>query len=653
MKRNILLFSLCLVFALSQISFAYSSDWQEVTQAELSMTKGKVDPNADAEVIFWEVRVNDSSQDIREDHYVRVKIFTERGREKYSKVDLPYVKKRMKIDDIMARVIKKDGSIVEISKDDIFEKEISKSDGFKIKAKSFAVPNIEPGVILEYKYRETVRNSGVGAMPLYFQHDVPIQRIKYYVKPYSGRYGMRYLVFNNQEKFVKDKKGFFSASMENVPALKDEPFMPPEEQVRAWMLIYYDFARAKTPNDYWADYAARRKNWHKSLKPSKDVKAILPQIISDSKTADEKLSKIFRFCKNEIKNINYDVSLSREEREDIAEDVNSARDALKEKRGSSIDINRLFGALAAAAGYEVRFAFSGNRNKFFFSPRYPHSRFVHRSFIAVKADGDWKFFDPGSRFTPEGMIPWHDEAVDAMLLGKKDFVWVRPKIAGPEKSLKKRTGKFKLLPDGTLEGAVKIQYTGHVASYHKILNFDESANKQEERLKSRVKRTMSTAELSDITVKNADDPEKPFIYEYKMRVPNYATKTGKRLFLQPGVFEFGSKPVFSTATRKHQIYFKYPWSEQDEITIELPKDFSLDNADAPERLADRSNIGVLDINILHDKSTNTLIYKRKFHFGGNGMILFPAAAYPSIKTLFDAFNKADTHMLSLKKVVAQ
>ena len=136
-----------------------------------------------------------------------------------------------------------------------------------------------------------------------------------------------------------------------------------------------------------------------------------------------------------------------------------------------------------------------------------------------------------------------------------------------------------------------------------------------------------------------------------MRVPNYAQKTGKRLFLQPGFFEYGSSPAFSSATRTHDIFFPYPWSESDEIEIELPKGFALDNADSPGTVSERNKIGALDVKIALDASKNAILYKRDFHFGGNGKILFPASAYQPLKSLFDQFHKADTHTTSLKQGV--
>jgi len=166
-------------------AYAGNEEWRPVTPEELALKAPLVDPDADAEAIFWEVRIDDSSsEDLSMRHYVRVKIFTDRGREKYGKFDIPFTK-AMKIKDIAVRVIKPDGSAVEISKDDIFEREIIKTNGLKVKAKSFAVPNLEPGVIVEYRYREVISDAGAAGMRLKFQRDIPVQNLSCYYKPYN------------------------------------------------------------------------------------------------------------------------------------------------------------------------------------------------------------------------------------------------------------------------------------------------------------------------------------------------------------------------------------------------------------------------------------------------------------------------------------
>jgi hypothetical protein len=97
------------------------------------------------------------------------------------------------------------------------------------------------------------------------------------------------------------------------------------------------------------------------------------------------------------------------------------------------------------------------------------------------------------------------------------------------------------------------------------------------------------------------------------------------------------------------MYFHYPWSENDDIEIEWPSNYALDNADVPAKVADPSEIGALEVAIGADASLNYMHYRRNFHFGGGGNMFFKSTVYAPMKNLFDAFNKADTHTITLKQ----
>lgn len=648
-KRFIMLSIISLFAVCSLTVVAQDKEWRQVTPAELQMKTSKVEPDADAEVLFWEVRVDDGSTvDLIMKHYVRVKIFNERGREKYSKVDIPFVK-GTKVKNIMARVIKSDGSIVELAKTDVFDREIAKTDKIKVKAKSFAVPSIEPGVIVEYRYQEVIPRTSANNMRMEFQKDVPVETISYYFKPADNA---RYLTFNmNDNKFIKDKNGFYRATMENLPAIKSEPRMPPEDEVRSWLLLYYTDYLKEDASDFWSragGYLVRNFEIKDTLKPGKELKTAATEITVGADSPDDKMAKLYQFCKTRIKNITFDTTLTDEQKEEIKPNK-STGDTYKKLQGTSVDINELFASLATAAGFEARLAFGGDRSQKFFNPSQAHVSFIHFTGIAVKINGQWKYYDPGSLFVPYGMMSWTEENTSALLLGYKDYITTKTPMSEAKKSMAKRTGRFKLLEDGTLEGTVKIEYEGHFANSYKTDNYSQSANQREENLKNEIKKQMSTAEISDISIENVSDPEKPFIYQFKVKVPNYAQKTGKRLFLQPGFFEYGKEPEFSTTTRKYDVYFSYPWAEDDDLEIELPKNFSLDSADQPGAIADPQKISSLDIDIKYDKATNILAYHRKFYFGGGENILFPNQAYQALKKIFDEFHKADSHTITLKQ----
>ena len=111
------LFSILAVLLLISTCFNWSmvraggEEWRTLDPAELALKAAKVEPNADAEAIFWDIEIDDGGySDLVLSHYVRIKIFNERGREKHSKMDIPYVN-GVKIKDIAARTIKADGSI--------------------------------------------------------------------------------------------------------------------------------------------------------------------------------------------------------------------------------------------------------------------------------------------------------------------------------------------------------------------------------------------------------------------------------------------------------------------------------------------------------------------------------------------------------------
>ena len=643
------LFVLCLI-ALAA-SPALAGDWKPVDPAELALKAPAVEKDADAEAIFWEVRVDDSDPyELSLRNYIRIKVFNERGRESQSKVDLPYLGFNQ-IKDIAARVIKPDGTIVELKKEDVFERTIVKLSGVKVKAKSFALPGVEPGSIIEYRWREVHPGGSANKLRLQFQRDIPIQTITYFLKPFAG---MHYRSFNlGEARFVKDKDNFYKLSMTDVPAFREESKMPPEDVVRSWVFLYYSDAEKIDAEKYWKELGKKFYELSKDdMKAGDDVKTAVAGIIGNATTPEEKLQRIYDFCRTKIKNASDDASgMTQEERSKFKENKSPA-DTLKRGMGTGSNIDMLFAALAKAAGFDARLALSGNRDDTFFNRTLDNASFLGSSFIAVRVGESWQFFSPAEMYTPFGMLGWREEGQDALITDSKEPLWVKTALTAAEKSREKRTGKFRLLEDGTLEGDVRIEYTGHLAFEQKEYNDDDSASQREQTLRDKIKAQLSTAELSNIQIENITDPVKPFVYAFHVRVPGYAQRTGKRLFLQPAFFQHGIGPIFTTSNRTHAIYFHYPWSEEDEVSIELPAGFTLDSPDAPASFGSK-DLSQYEVKMQTTKDQRTLIYKRKFFFGGGGnaleSLLYEAKSYSQLKRYFDTLHQQDNHTITLKQ----
>src|SRR5712691_1749992 len=122
----------CFVLGTSFTVRAGGDDWRPLNPGDLNLKSPVVEKDADAEAVFWEVRIDDSQpEELSLRNYIRIKVFTERGKESQSKVDLPYLGSH-RIKDIAARVIKAEGTILELKKDDIFDRTIVKANGVKV-----------------------------------------------------------------------------------------------------------------------------------------------------------------------------------------------------------------------------------------------------------------------------------------------------------------------------------------------------------------------------------------------------------------------------------------------------------------------------------------------------------------------------------------
>jgi hypothetical protein len=422
--------------------------------------------------------------------------------------------------------------------------------------------------------------------------------------------------------------------------------MPPEDQVRPWILIYYSEDKKVTPEKYWIEFGKKLYNDTKpQLKVNDDVRRAAESAIEDAKDPEEKLARLIRYCRTQIKNLRDDDVT--EQQRAKAKQNRSPGETLKHGAGTGLELNMLFAAMASAAGFEARYARLSDRSDTFFNRGFPDSYFLRTYDVAVKVNDTWRFYDVTTNFLPAGMLRWQEEGVTALVSDPKNPVFVDTVLSPPDKSRRMRNAKLELKEDGSIEGDVTLAYTGHAASDRRQEAARESATQREEDLKDMVKRQYSTAEISAVKIENLQDAEKPATYSYHVKIPGFAQRTGRRLFLQPSYFHVGYPAMFPTSERKHGIYYQYPWREDDTVEIQLPAGFEFDNADAPAPL-EFGKPGRYDVSLAVTPAKQ-LVYRRTFVFGREGAIMYPVAAYPNLKAVMDTIHQRDNHTITLKQ----
>ena len=165
---------------------------------------------------------------------------------------------------------------------------------------------------------------------------------------------------------------------------------------------------------------------------------------------------------------------------------------------------------------------TGDRSDNFFTPeKYPFGIFIEPKAVAVIVDNKWKFCKPGTPYLPYGGLPWYEEQISSMMLASNGgYVWHTIPASPPDASPVKRTGRFKLLRDGNLEGSVTIAYEGHPAAWRRAEGYLSSPGQRETKVIEEATQNLKTAEIRSVAIENFDDPQKPLVYSYAVGFPD-------------------------------------------------------------------------------------------------------------------------------------
>lgn len=644
----------CVVLGLLSRCVA-SADWRPVDPADLALKKSRVDPNADAEALFREVHISNVQRGVSYpenivSEYVRLKIFTDRGKES-GNVQIPFFGKTRTYD-VQGRTIHPDGSIVELGRDAIFSKVLQKK-GYQTKVVTFTMPAVETGSIIEYRFSQNEGDFTSRYQPLEVQSQFPVDELTFYLKPLTNIYvhypAMRYLPFRcNPERLSPTHDGFEVMRLKNVPAYHEEPYSPPLYGSRQWILVYYEDNSKTGKDQYWTALGRELYGeYNQQIKVNGELKALASEITSGASTDDEKLDKLLAWCRSQLKDVSRDEVAAAS-----AEDGKASRntiDTIHRKAGSQLEINYAFLALAEAAGFQARRAYLADRSTFLFTPGMQSRYFLNSSDSAVNVGGKWRFYDVANPLVPGGQLRWQEQGVFALIADGKHPDLVETPMMAAADSVEHRIADLSLSDSGELEGDIREIRGGNYASEWRSQNRFTNQDQREEELRAELKQRFSDFTASRITFNASPDLSKPVGITYHIVIPHYAGRTGKRIFVQPDYFTAGLASLFTETTRYNDIYFDFPWSELDTVRLKLPAGYQLDHADNPTGINAAPTCDYR-VKIGFDKNANQLVYERRLVFGQQSALLFEKQVYPVLKKVFDGVHEGDQHMLTLKAV---
>jgi len=111
--------------------------------------------------------------------------------------------------------------------------------------------------------------------------------------------------------------------------------------------------------------------------------------------------------------------------------------------------------------------------------------------------------------------------------------------------------------------------------------------------------------------------------------------------LRPALLEHRDENLLPAPHRTNDIYFRYPWSEQDKVIVEIPEGYS---EQLPENVT--IDIGAARYDATFRREGRRIVYERKLSVNA---IVFPAEQYSTVKSFFDRVYQADRAVISLER----
>ena len=390
-----------LLTTFSVFAIAQDERWVPITPQEQQLTAVPDSPAAPAVQLFYSQYVDHAtSSNEAEFIYRSIKILNEKGKDYADvKIELP---PDCKILHLKARTIHPDGKIIEMD-EKAFDPTLIKTRDLKIMAKTFTLPDVTVGSIIEYKYKLDLPPNQIYDPIWHVQSDLFTLKEVFKFRAYTGSLknaeggtGVS-ATFRLPPGLKPLRKGEgWELEAANIPAYQPEAFMPPGDQYIYRVNFRYGGREMRDGDRFWLDIGTKKTiELDNFIGNSREVRDAASQAVAGETDPEKQLRKLYARAQ-EIRNLTYERDRSQEElkKEGLRPNQN-AQDVVVHGYGNRDDITRLFVALARAAGLESSVVLASSRANSRFDKNELSTSQLDTEVAVVKLKGSDLYLDPG------------------------------------------------------------------------------------------------------------------------------------------------------------------------------------------------------------------------------------------------------------------
>lgn len=206
-------------------------------------------------------------------------------------------------------------------------------------------------------------------------------------------------------------------------------------------------------------------------------------------------------------------------------------------------------------------------------------------------------------------------------------------------NLQKRIVKATTDTDGNLVAIINNTYTGLQQDLPHALMYDATIEQREKYLNRMF--NLPTYKVISSEYKEQKGIIPVMLERLNISLSNYATITGKRLFINPNIFG-ASKKVEADTARKYDYVIKDAYRDEDSVEIDIPAGYTVETL--PKNLTLDTRFGKYSCST--EMHNNKIVYRRLMEQASGR---YPAQQYNDLVKFFEQVGKADRARVVLVK----
>ncbi|MGB6200210.1 MAG: DUF3857 domain-containing protein [Candidatus Acidiferrales bacterium] len=619
--------------------------WLPIDPYDLAMTSEPLAPGAPAIYLYREIAQDDTQG--YADYYYRVKILTDEGK-KLGNVEIPYNSRTSNVTNVSGRTIHPDGTI-SVWQGKPLDQTVVRAHGVKVVEKTFSMPDVQTGSIIEYKYRVGWDKDNLYRTTWFVTGDLFTRKLNLTLTPYADAYILyQWERLGQGAAPTRAADGTISYTGSNVPGVEKEDFRPPDDVIEGKIDFYYADAPNKDAAKYWK---AIGKSWNdevdKFVGHNSAIRDEAGKVAPASDSPETRLRKLYARAQ-QVRNLSYGPEKTAVEiKAEKLKSDNNAEDVLKNGYGYVTDVNLFFVALARAAGFDASSVRVSERADFFFNQRILDARQLeYADVVLVTLNGQNIFLDPAAAHCAFGELTWEETGVVGLKLDGSGGTFITTTPSKSSDAIIERTATLQMSGDAMLQGTLVVTFSGQYA-----MDRRQAADLQDDVDRAKTLTDEVTSWLAvGATAKLTNQPDwagsdTPLRAEFDVRMRAVGANAGHLVLISENFFS-EALPQFDHPLRTYPIYFDHPWEYHDDVTLTLP--LLLQAGDLPAPVDKSSPFGVYKLSCVNQ--SGALHFQRVTTLNG---IYYDVQYYESLRAFFDEARHADQQQVMLHVAGAQ